>query len=298
MTLRRLQPVLSLLCLFVFNFVILSALPGGPLTEEAPLEPAVRSKLETHWDLAGPWYEKFFRYFIAVLGGDWGFSLSRPDFPVRDLVLQSFFTSLKLGGLGFILSFSLGIGWALFAYKKTSFLMEQISLVLISVPLLFLAPFLMWIFAFYLGWLPAVMVERPQAWILPVICIALRPSAVVSRIFLRSLKSESSAAYLRTAKAKGLTEWRVLLHHQLRNSFVPIVGHLPQLMLGLLSGSFIVETLFSMPGAGRQFVLALEARDYPVISGLVFLYGAILIVLHFLSDEIIRRLDPRVGDLP
>lgn len=297
---RLLEAALTLFALIFLTFVLLRLLPGGPFDEESALHPLVREKLSQSWALDGSFFEQFFSYFMSVARGDLGWSLSDPSRSVGALIREGLMQTLSLNLLALILIFVLGSAVALAGSLRPGgrldHFMNSVTIALISLPSLFLGPLLIWIFALQLDWLPVAFLESPWHYILPVLTLSLRPSAYLARLLSSSLKEAHGTDYMRTAKAKGLNPRQMLIHHALRNSLLPVLGYSGPLIVGLISGSFMVEVLFAVRGLGTAFVESLGHRDYPVVLGLTLFYGGLLIVVSLLLDVAMKMADPRLRE--
>ncbi|WP_413580832.1 ABC transporter permease [Bdellovibrio sp. HCB288] len=297
---KALEILASLAVLVAFCFILLKALPGGPFDDEAALHPTVKSALTLQWGLQEPALTQSYKYLSSMLQGDLGVSMSRPNQSVSSIISNSFANTMNLNLVTLVIvvlgAFVLALtsqrysgGW----FEKT---VDQMMITFISLPSLFWGPLLIYLFGFYFNLLPTAFLTEPKNYILPVLTLCVRPMAILVRLLKTSLKNNYELDYVRTAKAKGVQEWRVLTHHVLRNSLVPFLSFLGPLLVGLLSGSFLVEMLFAIPGLGGQFIIALGDRDYTLIVGLTLFYGALLIVVNSLIDVLIRAVDPRIQE--
>lgn len=297
---KFLEAAATLLGLIVLSFFLLKALPGGPFDDEASLHPQVRAHLEKAWALHESALTQMFSYVRSILSGDFGVSLQDPSITVAQILGRGLSQTLSLNLLALVLIFVLGFSGALLgSWKPGSRLesfMENLALALISLPSLFLGPLLIYVFGFYFGVLPVAFLESPAHYVLPVLTLSLRPSAYLTRILMTSLREARGSDYMRTAKAKGLTPLQALVRHALRNSLMPVLGYSAPLVVGLLSGSFMVEVLFAVPGLGTAFVESLGTRDYPVILGLTLFYGALLVATSMVLEGLQRWADPRLRE--
>ncbi len=293
---RFAEAVLSLLVLACFTFFLLHLLPGSPFDQETHLNPEVRRTLMTQWGLMETPVHQLFTYFGNLLQGDLGISLVQ-DRPVLQMLWQGGAATFKISFYAVMMVFSLGFGIALMMqsrWKKLGILFDQLTVLMISLPSLFLGPLLIWIFAIRFDWLPVGLLNSPLSYLLPVLTLSLRPAAHVARILSQSLQGTLQLDYMRMAKAKGLSATQILVHHALKNSLLPLLGASAPLIMGLLSGSFLVEILFAIPGLGSLFVEALASRDVTLILGMTLFEGALLIFLSMLSDVATTVIDPRL----
>ncbi len=293
---------LSLFTLSALTFLFLRLLPGGPFDEDTPLHPLVQEQIEKSWHLQAGWMEQFYYYVGGLLQGDLGVSMLRPERKVAAILAQGMTLTLGLNSFAliFILFFAFLLSY-LWAWNTRPFLrslIEQILISLVSLPSLFLAPFLIYLFSFYFNLLPVAFLTSPRHYILPVLALALRPMASLGRLLQRSLAEQMTLDYVRAARAKGLRPGRILIHHVFRNSLIPALSYAGPLVVSMLSGSFLIEMLFAIPGLGSEFVKSLAERDYTVICGLTLFYGSLLILVNALLDFWMLQLDPRLRERP
>ncbi|MNL28093.1 Dipeptide transport system permease protein DppB [compost metagenome] len=224
----------------------------------------------------------------------------RPDQSVTGIILQGLANTLSLNlmALFIVLIGSLGTSLLVVRYRGGWFeqLTNQMLIVFVSLPSLFWGPFLIYIFAFYFDLLPVALLNSPASYILPVLTLSLRPFATLVRLLQTSLLTNIQQDYARTAIAKGLTSWEVLVNHVLRNSSMAFLSYLGPLIVSLVSGSFLVEILFAIPGLGTEFVQAINDRDYTVIAGITLFYGCLLMGLNTLIEVVQRNVDPRLKE--
>lgn len=297
-TRKLVETLTALLALVFLSFLFLHAMPGGPFDEEISLNPSIKENLIQQWALDQPFLTQFSHYLKGLLRGDLGFSMVQTGKTVSELLVQGFSQTLVLNLLAVIASYILAFFTSSLAtIKAGSFVargVETLNVVAISLPSLFLGPVLIYLFGFYLNLLPTAFLSSPVHYILPVLTLSIRPWAQLNLLLTNSLQETMQLDFIRTAKAKGLSRWQILVNHAYKNSLMPILSMSGPLIVGLISGSFLVEILFSIPGLGQQFVESLNLRDYPVVMGLVLVYGVSLIVLTNVFDACALWLDPRM----
>lgn len=285
--------LLVTLCFFSLRFI-----PGGPFDEEIYTNAEVRTYFVEKYQLHQPLFIQYQKYFSQILVGDWGESFVNPGQKVFDLVLESLPLSMFLGFLALVFALSIGIPTgAYLAHKKNSELDEISSILVtavIAAPSFLVGPLLIAFFSLKLDWLPPALLEEPRSYILPVSVLGLRPLASLVRLTRTSLLENSKMQYALYAKAKGLSEWQILIRHVMRNSLAPVVTYTGTLAAAILNGSFVVELLFAIPGMSLRFVESLAERDYNVVIGFSFVFGCLLIFCHLIADIINLRLDPRL----
>lgn len=297
---KVLEAAVTLLGLVLLTFVLLKALPGGPFDDEISLHPQVREAFVKSWALDKPTHVQIVAYVGSVLRGDFGVSLQDPGLSVAEVLRRGLSRTLGLNFIALAVIFVLGFSAALLGSARPGSRWESgvknITLALVSLPSLFLGPFLIYVFSLWLGLLPVALLESPLHYILPVVTLSLRPAAYLARILMNALREARGADYMRTAKAKGLSAAQALRRHALRNSLMPVLGYSAPLVVGLLSGSFMVEVLFAVPGLGTAFVESLGTRDYPVILGLTIFYGVLLVTSSMIFEALQRIADPRLRE--
>lgn len=292
--------VASLGVLAALTFFLLKALPGGPFDEEMALNPLVKEKLMEHWQVDQSWFAQAASYIGALLRGDLGVSMVRPDRTVAEIIMQGVQNTLALNATALVLIVLSALFFSLLAirYRGTwvESLIDQGVIAFLSLPSLFWGPLLIYLFGFYWNLLPVAFLTTPLHYVLPLLTLSLRPLAALVRILKNSMNDNIQQDYVRTAKAKGAGKWRILYHHVLRNSLIPFLSYGGPLMVSLLSGSFLVEVLFAVPGLGTEFISSLNDRDYTLIVGLTIFYGALLIIVNSLIDVLLRVVDPRLRE--
>ena len=281
--------------LIFMSFVLLRLLPGGPYDDEGRIHPLVRERLEEAWGLKEDLFRQFFLYTKSVAEFELGYSLQNPGQSVASLIASRFSHTWRLNLLacGFVLAVSTLFSVLAFSserYKKIIFWYQRF---VFAVPILFLAPLLMLIFSFLLEWLPFAFLESPVSYILPLVVLCVRPIAILSEIQIRHQDDVMKQNFMLVARAKGLQESRLFFVHVLKNTLPTSCAYLPDILVGLISGSFLVEILFSIPGVGLLFVESLGERDYPLIVGITLLFGMLFIFLSQFVEYLNRSVDPR-----
>jgi oligopeptide transport system permease protein len=257
-----------------------------------------KENLSRLWALDQPFLFQFGSYVKSLLQGNLGNSMIQSGKSVGEVLHAGLSQTLALNLLAVVFSYILAFLTSSLAALKPHTLysrsVEGLNILAISLPSLFLGPVLIYFFGFYLDLLPTAFLTSPAHYILPVITLSLRPWAQMNLLLANSLQETLQQDFIRTAKAKGLSRVQILVNHAFKNSLMPVLSMSGPLIVGLISGSFLVEILFSIPGLGQQFVESLNLRDYPVMMGLVLVYGAGLIVLTNFFDLAALWLDPRI----
>ena len=291
--------VLTLLSILTISFFLLRAAPGGPFDSEREVDETVRKAQEARYRLDRPILTQFGAYLgELVLRADLGPSSCYPGMTVNEILGASLPPSLALGGLALAIALVLGVaGGALAGGRPGSpadRVVSVLTLALISVPNFVLGAGLLALFSLSLCILPAGLLAGPWSLVLPALTLGLPMAAVVARLTRAGLVETMKEDYIRTARAKGLPERRVVLVHGLRTALLPVVSFLGPAAAGVLTGSVVVERIFALPGLGTHFVNSALNRDYSLVLGTVLLYSAMLVTLNFLSDVLLAILDPRV----
>jgi oligopeptide transport system permease protein len=295
---RCLEACLAIAVLITATFFLLHALPGGPFDTEAALPPEVKTHLEEYYHLNKPLIEQFAIYVGNLLHGNLGVSYRYIDQSVASILQNTLPTTLKLGLMSLVLSFLVGIPLGVFAASrhgtKWDFFTLFTTMSCISIPSFLLAPILILVFSFWLDWLPPALWDSPRYYILPVITLAARPIALITRLIRTSAIDVLHTDYVRTAYAKGLGQVSVLFKHVLKNSVIPVLAVSGSLLAHLISGTFVVELLFAIPGVGRHLVESVDNRDYPLVLALSLIYSVVLIAGNLAMDLIATMMDPRI----
>ena len=295
---RILWLVLVLFIVLAITFILMHLVPGGPWDREKALAPKVVEALNKRYGLDKPLWEQFFNYIGGVLHGDLGISYSRSDRTVTSILMEGLPKTATLGVLAFILAQALGIPFGMAAALKQNSLIDYISVlfatIFASIPGFVLGILLMIIFSVTLHWLPTSGWGSVQQLIMPVLCLAALPAAQSARITRASTLDVMRQDYVRTARSKGLMENVVRVRHIFRNSLIPVVTVAGPELANLVTGSFIIENLFAIPGIGRMFVQGIGARDYSQIMGSILFYAITIALLNLVVDILYAAIDPRI----
>ena len=291
----------SFITLFVIStsvFLLLRLLPGGPFDQDKMLPPEVMANIARKYNLDAPLYVQYVDYLKGLLTFDLGESYKYTGRPIMELLIEAMPASIELGIYSLILAFIIGIPagvWAAANHNKlTDRLVMTAAISGVALPSYVVAPVLILIFAYKLNWLPAAMWTDTEYYIMPVLVLGVRPAATIARLTRASVLEVIGSDYIRTAKSKGLSESVVLFKHVLRNSLIPVLTYSGPLVAGLLSGSFIVEIIFAIPGMAKHFVQSVTNRDYPLILGVTLIYSVVLILANLVVDILYSYFDPRI----
>jgi oligopeptide transport system permease protein len=280
------------------TFILLRIAPGGPFDRERKLPPEVLANIEAKYHLDEPLSKQYLRYLTGILHLDLGPSYKYLDRGVKEIISDTLPTSVLLGLLALVFALMVSFPTGLIAaYFRNSWI-DRFALLTatlgISVPHFILGALLIWLFALQLGWLQAGRWDNTASMILPTVTLGAAPAAYIAALLRSTLIDALGEDFIRTARAKGLREGTVLFKHALRNSLVPVLTVMGPLTAALLTGSFVVEYVFAIPGMGRFFITAVTDRDYPLIMGVTLVYTVLLVGANFLVDLFYAYVDPRI----
>jgi oligopeptide transport system permease protein len=297
--LRRLAgAVMVLFIIASLTFLLLRLVPGGPFDEEKALPPAVKANIEAKYHLDKPLLIQYGYYMGGLLRGDLGESYKYLGRSITDIIGETLPNSLQLGVYALVIAFLIGIPAGVFAAARHNQWEDNLTMVAaisgVSLPSFLVAPILILIFCYGMGWLPAALWDGPEYYILPMITLGIRPAAVIARLTRASVLEVIRSDYIRTAKAKGLGWPSILYKHVLKNSLIPVLTFSGPLVAGVLSGSFVIEIIFAIPGMGKHLVQSVTNRDYPLILGTTLLFSALLVLANLIVDLLYSYFDPRI----
>lgn len=298
---RLIVAIPTLLAIVAGAFVLMHLAPGGPFTKERQVPPAIERRLVEKYGLDLPIAEQLARYVGGLFRGDLGPSMVYKDKTVADIIAEGAPTSAILGLSAMLLALvaggGLGIMAALRQNRTQDYVVMAIAIVGVCLPPLVVGPLVQLIFGVQLRLLPTGGLYRDEFGlrylILPILTLSLPLIAVISRLMRASMIEALRSNAIRTARAKGLPEAQVILRHALPVALLPIVSYAGPALAGVMAGSFVIETVFQLPGIGKQFVLAATQRDYTLVMGVVLLYSCLIIAFNLAADLFYRVLDPR-----
>jgi len=280
------------------TFLLLRLAPGGPFDSERKLPPEVIANLEAKYHLDEAFWLQYLRYLSGIARGDFGPSYKYLDRGVTEIVADTLPTSAMLGALAvlfaLIVSFPIGMLAAYFRNSAVDRLSMFAVTLGISLPNFILGALLIWAVALQLGWLQAGRWDDWSSAILPTITLGAAPAAYLAALLRSTLIETFGEDFVRTARAKGLKESVVVAKHALSHSLIPVLTVMGPLTAALLTGSFVVEFVFAIPGMGRFFITAVTDRDYPLIMGVTIVYTALLVCTNLLVDLLYSFVDPRI----
>jgi oligopeptide transport system permease protein len=294
---RLLQAIPTLWVIATLTFFMTRFAPGGPFDSEKAIPEEIKVKLESHFGLDRPLFEQYALYLQNLLRGDLGPSFKYPEWEVSELIATAFPVSLTLGVLSFIIALLIGIPGGMIAALKRNTWMDYLPMGLsmagVCLPTFVLGPLLIFAFSTQLALFPPLGWYGGSDWVLPSLTLGLFYAAYIARLTRAGMLETLQQDYIRTARAKGASSWRILTKHAARGGLLPVVTFLGPAFAGLISGSFVIESIFFIPGLGKFFVTAAFNRDYTMVLGTVLFYATLIICLNLIVDLIQAWLDPK-----
>ncbi len=288
----------SLWVVVTLTFVLVHSIPGDPFTDEQTSSIEIIESMKRYYGLDKPIWQQYTIYLKNLLHGDLGYSFKYVGRSANSIIRDGFPISLTLGLEALFLAITLGITFGSISALKRGRWQDQLTMIAavfgISVPSFILATLLQYVFAMQLDWLPVARWGSVQQSILPALALSALPTAIIARLTRSSMVEVLQQDYILTAKAKGLSTFQVVFKHALRNTLLPVVSYLGPLTANVLTGSFVVEKIFGIPGLGQWFVLSVSNRDYSLIMALTIFYSAFLMLSVFIVDILYSWLDPRI----
>ena len=296
---RLLQAIPVLLVVITVTFFLIRMAPGGPFDSEKAVIPEVKAALEAQYRLNLTLFEQYTAYLGDLSHGDLGPSFKYPGRSVNELIAAGFPVTAELALYALLVALVIGGVAGVVASLKPNtaqdYIPMSVAMIGICMPSLLLGPILILFFGVYLDWLPVSgWGDSPGDKILPAITLGAAYAAYIARLSRAGMLEVMSQDYIRTARAKGLPEWQVVSRHALRGGMIPVVAFLGPAFAGLLSGSFVVETIFQIPGLGRFYVQAAFNRDYTMILGSTVFLATLIVVFNLLSDILAAWMNPRL----
>lgn len=295
---RIVSMLVTLFLVATITFCLMHAIPGGPFTSERNLTPEIEQALKEKYNLNAPLYEQYLDYMSDLAKGDLGVSYKKKGVTVNDIIAQTFPASAQIGLLAVIVILLLGIPLGVLSALKQNSAVDYVIMIIatigVTIPSFVVGAFIMYIFAGKLAWIPAGGLDEWKSYIGPVIALAGFSVAYVTRLTRSSMLEVLRQDYVRTARANGLSKWSVIGKHALKNALIPVVTYIGPMIASILTGSFVVEKIFAIPGMGKYFVESVTNRDYTVLMGITVFYAAIYIVMVFVVDIAYGLIDPRI----
>lgn len=285
--------VVATLTFFLMNFV-----PGGPFLSEKAVSPKAMAALEEKYGLDKPLWEQYVTYMTDALHGDFGDSLKQRGRTVMSIITSKFPVSARVGGLAVLAAFCIGVPLGCFSAMNRGKALDSFIIVVatfgIAVPSFVVGTVLMYVFSVRLGWVSSLGLKNWTNYILPVTALAFYPTAYITRLMRSSMLDVLGQDYMRTARAKGLNQIISLFKHALRNAILPVVTYMGPLLAYTVTGSFIVEKIFTIPGLGGEFIGSISNRDYTVIMGTTIFLASLIVLMNVVVDIAYKLIDPRI----
>ncbi len=293
--------VMALITIFVvasLTFFVMNLVPGGPFISEKAISPEATAALEAKYGLDKPLYQQYLTYMGDAIQGDFGDSLKQRGRTVAEIIATKFPVSAKVGGLAVLVSLLVGVPLGCIAALNRGKVADNIIIVIatcgIAVPSFVVCTLLLYVFGVKLNALPTFGLTSWQHYIMPVMALAFYPTAYITRLMRSSMLDVLGQDYMRTAKAKGLSQFVSLFKHALRNAILPVVTYVGPMMAYTVSGSFIVEKIFTIPGLGGEFIGSITARDYTIIMGTTIFLATLMVIINVIVDIVYTLIDPRI----
>jgi oligopeptide transport system permease protein len=301
---RLLEALFVIWVIATLTFAMLRFLPGGPFDSEKALPDEIKANIEAKYGLNKPIGEQYLNYLVNSAEFDFGESYKYVGRPVARIISETLPVSIQLGFYSMLLAFLIGIPLGVFAASKHNTYLDNGMMILaisgVALPSFIIGPIFVMIFSFGIpisglqGLLPPALWESPIYYILPVVTLGLRPAAIIARMTRASMLDMIQSDFVRTARAKGVSGQMVLYKHVLRNSLIPVLTISGPLVAAILSGSFVVEIVFGIPGMGKHLVQSVTNRDYPLILGLTLVFSVMLVLANLIVDLLYTVVDPRI----
>jgi len=294
---KALSAILTLVIVITLVFFMLRAIPGGPFTRERPLPEATRERIEEAYGLNKSLGEQYLLYMGNLLQGDLGPSFRKPAYTVNELLVAGIPQTIKVGGLAVIFIISVGIPLGVISALKSNSYIDYGVMILatigITVPS-FVIGSLFILTAQHVSWIPVGGLSSPITYLGPVVALSGYSLAFVTRLTRSSMLEVLRQDYIRTARANGLSQFKVVFKHALKNGLIPVVTYIGPMIAALMTGSFVVERIFVINGIGRYFTESIGSRDYTLVIGVTIFYSAFYIIMVFIVDILYSIIDPRI----
>lgn len=296
---RLLIMIVTLWIIVTLTFVLMVSIPGSPFNSESSSNETVQANLERHYNLDKPYHIQYLLYIKSIVTFDFGPSIKQKNQSVNDLLSRGFPISFELGMITIVVALISGVILGILAALRHNGVIDYMAMgfaVLgISIPNFILATLFIQQLAVNFEIFPVARWSSVKHMVLPVLALATGPMAIIARLTRSTMLEVLTQDYIKMAKAKGLSPWKVIFKHALRNALMPVVTIMGTLLAGILTGTFVIEQIFAIPGMGKYFVESINQRDYPVIMGTTVFYSAFLILMLFLVDIAYGILDPRIN---
>ena len=295
---RILLAIVTIWAVATLTFFLMNMVPGGPFLSEKAISPQATAALEAKYGLDKPLWQQYLTYMAGASHGDFGDSLKQRGRTVMDIITMKFPVSARVGGVSVLVALLLGVPLGcIAALKRGKFLDNLISVVStcgIAVPSFVICTLLLYFFGVRLQILPTMGPTSWKHYVMPVMALAFYPTAYIMRLMRSSMLDVLGQDYMRTAKAKGLAGGKILFKHALRNAILPVITYVGPLLAYTVTGSFVVEKIFTIPGLGGEFISAINGRDYTLIMGTTIFLATLIILMNVVVDIVYKIVDPRI----
>ncbi len=295
---RIVSAVITIFLISTLTFIMMHSIPGGPFTRERPVPDEILRSLNEKYNLDAPLYEQYFDYMKGVVTFNFGPSYSKIGTSVNDLIASGFPVSAKIGLMASILIITLGIPVGIISALKQNtsidYLVMFFATIGVTVPSFVMATLIIYFFAGKLGWIPFFGISDWRGYIGPVIALSGYSLSFVARLTRSSMLEVLQQDYIRTARANGISEFKVIAKHAVKNAMIPVVTYIGPMVAAILTGSFVIEKIFALPGLGRLFIEGINNRDYTTIMGMTIFYAVFYIIMVFFVDVAYGFIDPRI----
>lgn len=290
--------ILSVFVVATLTFFLMNLVPGGPFVAEKSISKEAQAALAAKYGLDKPIMERYATYMTDFIKGDMGLSLRQRGRTVNDIIFSKFPVSARLAGVAVLVALLIGIPLGCISAFNRGKFADNLIIVLatcgIAIPSFITSVFLLYTFGSKLNILPTIGLNSVSAYIMPVTALAFYPTAYITRLMRSSLLDVMGQDYIRTAKAKGLSNFKILFKHALRNAVLPVITYVGPMLANMMTGSFVVEKIFTIPGLGRDFVSAITNRDYTMIMGTTIILATLIITANVVVDILYKVIDPRI----
>ncbi|MCI8806530.1 MAG: ABC transporter permease [Oscillospiraceae bacterium] len=293
--------ILTVWVVITVTFFVMHAVPGGPFLSEKSPSPAVQAALEAKYGLDKPLFEQYTTYLKDILHLDFGPSIKQRGQQVSTIIMDGMKVSVKLGVIAAGCALACGVVLGAVAALRRNKIIDRIIMVVttafVSMPSFIMGSLLLVVFVVKLQLLPGngSAQSGPAGLVLPIITLALYPMAYITRLTRSSMLDVLGQDYIRTARAKGVSGWRIIFGHALKNSLIPVITYVGPMLAYIVTGSLVVEKIFAVAGVGRAFVNSIINRDYPLVMGTTIVLAVLIVVMNLLSDILYKVVDPRIS---
>lgn len=295
---RILLAIVTIWAVATLTFFLMNLVPGGPFLSEKAISPQATAALEAKYGLDKPILQRYTTYMLDAAHGDFGDSLKKRGWTVSAIIATKFPVSARVGGISVLISLILGVTLgSIAALKRGKFLDSLISVIStcgIAVPSFVICTALLYFFGVKLKVLPTIGLNTWKNYIMPVMALSFYPTAYIMRLMRSSMLDVLGQDYMRTAKAKGVSGRKQLFKHALRNAILPVVTYVGPMLAYTVTGSFIVEKIFVIPGLGGEFISAIQGRDYTLIMGTTIFLASLIVIMNVVVDIVYKIIDPRI----